>query len=120
MQKILISPKMDFVFEILFVSAGLVVFANFLASGFNLRFGLVLAILGILSMGIGNILSLPNRRYERYNGTRPFNIFKLPSPEEYIAGKLFIARHAASFYSIENALLLAGFVILLGGLFILF
>jgi hypothetical protein len=33
---------------------------------------------------------------------------------------LFIARHAASFYSIENALLLAGFVILLGGLIILF
>jgi hypothetical protein len=98
----------------------LVVLAYLLSSGFNLRLGLVLFFLGILSMGLGNMLSLPARRYERLHGIRHINLFKLPTPEEYIAGNLFTARQPVSFYCFENALLLGGFMILLVGLLILF
>jgi hypothetical protein len=119
MQRSSISP-IDFVIRILAVGAGLVVLAYLLSSGFNLRLGQVLFFLGILSMGLGNMLSLPARRYERLHGTRHINLFKLPTPEEYIAGNLFTARHPASFCSFENALLLGGFIILLVGLLILF
>ena len=119
MQRSSISP-IDFVIRILAVGAGLVVLAYLLSSGFNLRLGLVLFFLGILSMGLGNMLSLPARRYERLHGIRHINLFKLPTPEEYIAGNLFTARQAASFYCFENALLLGGFIILLVGLLILF
>jgi hypothetical protein len=113
------SPT-NFVIRILAIGAGLVVLAYLLSSGFNLRLGLVLFFLGILSMGVGNMLSLPARRYERLHGIRHINLFKLPTPEEYIAGNLFTARHPASFYCFENALLLGGFIILLVGLLILF
>jgi hypothetical protein len=119
MQSRSISP-FDFVIRILGVGAVLVVLANLLSSGFNLGLGLVLSTLGILSMGIGNMLGLPTRRYERRSGMRHVNLFQLPAPEEYIAGNLFTARQAASFYCFENALFLAGFFILLIGLFILF
>jgi len=119
MQRSSISP-LDFAIRILAVCAGLAVFANLLSFGFNLRLGLVLFILGILSMGIGNMLSLPARRYERRSGIRHVNLFQLPSPEEYIAGNFFTARHPATFYCFENALLLAGFIIVLVGLLLLF
>jgi hypothetical protein len=118
MQRSSISP-IDFVIRILAVGAVLVVLAKLLSSGFNLHLGLVLFFLGILSMGLGNMLSLPARRYERLHGIRHINLFKIPSPEEYIAGNLFIARHPASFYCFENALFLGGFIILLAGLIIL-
>ncbi len=97
------------------MGVGLVVLAYLLSSGFNLRLGLVLFFLGILSMGLGNMLSLPARRYERLHGIRHINLFKLPMPEEYIGGNLFTARHPASFYCFENALLLGGFIILVVG-----
>jgi hypothetical protein len=114
-----ISP-FYFLIQILTVSAGLAVMSYLLASGFNLRLGLVLFFMGILSMGLGNMLSLPARRYERLHGIRHINLFKLPAPEEYLVGNLFIARQAASFYCFENALLFAGFIILIVGLLILF
>ena len=119
MQKSSTSP-FGFILRILAVGAVLVACAYLLSSGFNLRLGFVLFALGFLSMGIGNMVSLPARRYERRNGIRHFTLFKLPAPEEYIAGRLFTAKHAANFCSFENALLLAGFIILLVGLFILF
>ena len=119
MQRISISP-LDFMIRVLAACAGLGVLAYLLASGFHLRLGLTFFILGGLSMGIGNMLSLPARRYERRSGVRHVNLFQLPAPEEYIAGKLFVARHALSFYCFENVLLLAGLVILLIGLMILF
>ena len=100
-----ISP-LDFVIRSLGVSFGLMVIANLLASGFNLRLGLALFILGILAMGIGNLLGLPARRYERRCGIRHINLFKLPAPEEYIAENRFTAKRAASFYCFENVLLL--------------
>ena len=118
MQRSSISP-IDFVIRILVVGAGLVVFAYLLSSSFHLRLGLVLIWLGTVSMGLGNLLSLPARRYERLHGIRHINPFKLPTPEEYIAGNLFTARHPASFYCLENALLLGGFIILPAGLLIL-
>ncbi|MGE5462090.1 MAG: hypothetical protein ACM3PS_01960 [Syntrophothermus sp.] len=119
MQRNAFSP-IAFVISILVVSAGLVVFANLLASGFRFHLGLVLLVLGILSMCIGNILGLPARRYERHSGIRHMNLFKIPAPEEYIAGNLFVSRNPASFYSLENVLFLAGLIILLISLFILF
>jgi hypothetical protein len=119
MQRSSISP-LDFVTRILAVCAGLVLFASLLSSGFNLHLGMVLFVLGILSMGIGNLLGLPARRYERNCGVKHFNLFQLPAPEEYIAERLFTARHASSFYSFENSLLLAGFIALLVGLVVLF
>jgi hypothetical protein len=118
MQRSSISP-FEFVIWILGAGAVLVVLARLLSSGLNLHLGLVLFVLGIASMGVGNLLSLPARRYERSCGIRHFTLFKLPAPEEYIAGNLFTARHAATFCSFENALLLAGFIILLVGLFLL-
>ena len=111
---------LDFLLWILGAGAIMVVLANLLSSGFNLHPGLALFVLGILSMGIGNMLSLPARRYERRIGIRHVNLFRLPSPEEYIGGNRFTAKHAAPFYCFENALLMAGFIILLIGLFILF
>jgi hypothetical protein len=119
MQRSSNSP-IDFVIRILAVGMGLVLLAYLFSFGFNLRLGLVLFFLGILSMGLGNMLSLPARRYERLHGIRHINLFKLPTPEEYIGGNLFTARHAASFYCFENALFLGGFIILLVGLLILF
>jgi hypothetical protein len=119
MQRSAISPQ-DFVIRILVVGAGLVLLGNLLTLGFKIQFGLALSILGILSMGIGNILSLPGRRYERRYGIRHANLFRLPAPEEYVAEKLFVARHPASFYSFENVLLFAGLIILLIGLIVLF
>jgi hypothetical protein len=118
-QRTAISQK-DFWITILGVSVGLVVLAYLLASGFNVHLGPVLFILGIISIAIGNLLSLPARRYERRFGIRHINLFKLPSPEEYIAGNLFVATHSTSFYCFENILLLAGFIDLLIGLFIIF
>jgi hypothetical protein len=119
MPRTAISQK-DFWITILAVSVGLIVLSYLLASGLNVHLGLVLSILGILSIGTGNLLSLPARRYERRLGIRHINLFKLPSPEEYIAGNLFVARHSTSFYCFENVLLLAGFIDLLIGLVILF
>jgi hypothetical protein len=113
------SP-LSFVIKILVVSMVLVLFASLLATGFNLRLGLVLFVFGILAMGIGNLLGLPARRYERRSGIRHVNLFKLPSPEEYIADNMLVARHATSFYCFANALLLAGIIILLIGLLVLF
>jgi hypothetical protein len=113
-------PPQNFVISILAVGAGLGILGNVLALGFKIHLGLALFILGILSMGIGNILSLPGRRYERRSGIRHINLFKLPAPEEYLAEKLFVAKHSAPFYSFENALLFAGFIILLIGLIVLF
>jgi hypothetical protein len=119
MRRSIISP-IDFLLRILGVSAGLIVLANLIASGFNLHFGLVLFILGVLAMLIGNVLSLPARRYERRNGIRHINLFQLPTPEEYVAENLFVAPKAIPFCSFENAMLLSGFVILAIGLIILF
>jgi hypothetical protein len=119
MQRHTISP-LDFVIWILGIGAVLTLLANLLSSGFNLHLGLVMFILGFTAMVAGNMLGLPARRYERRCGIRHVNLFQLPSPEEYIGGNILTARHAASFYSFENALLLAGFIILLSGLFILF
>jgi hypothetical protein len=118
-QRTSISP-FGFVIRIVAMSVGLVLIANLIASGFNLHFGLALFILGILAMSIGNVLSLPARRYERRSGIRHINLFQLPTPEEYVAEKLFVTRRAIPFYSFENAMLLSGFTILAIGLIILF
>ena len=119
MQRSSISPQ-EFVIRVLAVSAGLTLLAYLLSSVFHFHLGLVLCVLGVLSMGMGNFLSLPARRYERQSGIKHYSLFQLPAPEEYIAGNRFTARHAVSFYSFENALLVAGFIILLGGVIILF
>jgi len=119
MQKSSIS-LIDFLLRVLGVSTGLIVFANLVASGFKLHLGLVLFFLGILSMGIGSMLNLPARRYQRSHGYRHVNLFKLPAPEEYIAGNLFVARNPAPFYCFQNVLLLAGFAVLFIGLILLF
>lgn len=119
MQRISISP-ISFLLRILVVSTGLMVLGNLLASGFKMPLGPVFLVLGILFMGIGNLLGLPARRYERQCGVRHINLFKFPAPEEYIAGNLLTARHAASFCCFENAVLLAGMIILVIGFVILF
>jgi hypothetical protein len=119
MQRSAISP-IDFLLRILGVSVGLLVLAKLMASGFNLHFGMVLFILGILAMLIGNVLSLPARRYERRYGIRHINLFQLPTPEEYVAEKLFVAPRTIPFYSFENAMLVSGLVTLAIGLIILF
>ncbi len=119
MQRSAISP-IDFLLWILGVSAGLIVLANLVASGLSLHVGMVLFILGIVAMFIGNLLGLPARRYERRCGIKHINLFQLPAPEEYIAEKMFSARNTTSFYSLENAVLLGGIVILAIGLILLF
>ncbi len=119
MQRSSISP-IDFLLRILGVSAVLIVLANLVAYGFRLHFGLVLFILGIVAMFIGNLLGLPARRYDRRCGIKHINLFQLPAPEEYIAEKMFSVRTSNSFYSLENAVLLGGIVILAIGLILLF
>ena len=109
----------DFMIRIVLVAAGLTLFAYAIAFGFHFNFGAVALLLGFVSMVTGNLLGLPSRRYERRNGIRHINMFKVPAPEEYVAGNLFVARNPAHFCSFENALLLAGFVILILGLIIL-
>ncbi len=114
-----ISPQ-SFVTRILAVSGGLLLFAYFLSSDFHLHLGLVLFLLGVLSMVMGNLLNLPARRYERQCGIKHFSLFQMPTPEEYIAGNRFTTPHAVSFYCFENVLLLAGISILVIGLILLF
>ena len=103
----------DFVKKIVMVEVGLLIIASVIALSINLYVSIVLFGLGILSTVVGGYLGGSNPFDPRNSRMSYVYPYEDPSAEKLRARMMHVVKNSVPFYSIENALFIAGLIALL-------